>query len=91
MSSGRKVTFQDVLDMIESLPEEQQENIIAIIRRALIDHKREIVADRIKEAREDYTQGKVRRGTVNDLMKEKGVIRQQMRDMTKELQKQISK
>ena len=70
MSSRRKVTFQDVLDMIESLPEEQQENLIAIIRRRLIEHKREVLADRINEAREEYRLGKVRRGTVDDLMKE---------------------
>ena len=70
MSSRRKVTFQDVLDMIESLPEEQQENLIAIIRRRLIEHKREVLADRINEAREEYRLGKVRRGTVDNLMKE---------------------
>jgi len=70
MSSRRKVTFQDVLDMIESLPEEQQENLIAIIRRRLIEHKREVLAERINEAREEYRLGKVRRGTVDDLMNE---------------------
>lgn len=70
MSSRSKVTFQDVLDMIESLPEEQQENLIAIIRRRLIEHKREVLAERINEAREEYRLGKVRRGTVDDLMKE---------------------
>ena len=70
MSSRSKVTFQDVLDMIESLPEEQQENLIAIIRRRLIEHKREVLAERINEAREEYRLGKVRRGTVDDLMNE---------------------
>ncbi len=70
MSSRRKVTFQDVLDMIESLPKEQQENLIAIIRRRLIEHKREVLAERINRAREEYRLGKVRRGTVDDLMNE---------------------
>ena len=70
MSSRSKVTFQDVLDMIESLPEEQQENLISIIRRRLIEHKREVLAERINRAREEYRLGKVRRGTVDDLMKE---------------------
>ena len=70
MSSHRKVTFQDVLNMIVSLPEEQQENLIAIIRRRLVEHKREVLAERINEAREEYRLGKVRRGTVDDLMKE---------------------
>ena len=70
MSSCSKVTFQDVLDMIESLPEEQQENLIAIIRRRLIEHKREVLAEHINRAREEYRLGKVRRGTVDDLTKE---------------------
>ena len=70
MSSRRKVTFQDVLDMIESLPEEQQENLITIIRRRLIEHKKEVLAERINQAREEYRLGKVRRGSVDDLMKE---------------------
>jgi len=70
MSSRKKVTFQDVLDTIESLPEEQQENLIAIIRRRLIEHKREVLAERINEAREEYRLGKVRRGTVDDLMRD---------------------
>ena len=70
MSSRKKVTFQDVLDMIESLPEEQQENLIAIIRRRLIEHKREVLAERINEARKEYRLGKVRRGTVENLIKE---------------------
>ena len=70
MSSRKKVTFQDVLDTIESLPEEQQENLIAIIRRRLIEHKREVLAERINEARKEYRLGKVRRGTVENLIKE---------------------
>ncbi len=68
MSSRRKATFQDVLDMIGSLPEEQQEDPIAIIRRRPIEHKREVLAERINEAREEYRLGKVPRGTVDDLM-----------------------
>ena len=70
MSSHRKVTFQDVLNMIVSLPEEQQEDLIAIIRRRLIEHKREVLAERINEARKEYRLGKVRRGTVENLIKE---------------------
>ena len=70
MSSHRKVTFQDVLNMTVSLPEEQQEDLIAIIRRRLIEHKREVLAERINEARKEYRLGKVRRGTVENLIKE---------------------
>ncbi|KFD40545.1 hypothetical protein HX99_03045 [Peptococcaceae bacterium SCADC1_2_3] len=70
MSSRQTVTFQDALDIVESLPEDQQENLIDIIRRRLIEQRREILAEHIKEAREEYMRGEVRHGTVNDLMKE---------------------
>lgn len=64
------VTFQEALDVVESLPEEQQENLIDIIRRRLIEHRREELAEHIKEARAEYRRGEVRRGTVDDLMEE---------------------
>ena len=64
------VTFHEVLDMVESLPEYQQEDLIDIIRRRLIEQRREKLADTIREAREEYTRGDVKKGTVDDLMKE---------------------
>jgi hypothetical protein len=64
------VTFQDVLDIVESLPEYQQEDLVDIIRRRLIEQRRERLADSIREAREEYARGEVKKGTVDDLMKE---------------------
>jgi hypothetical protein len=63
-------TFQEVLDIIESLPEYQQEDIITIIRKRLIERRREILATNIKEAREEYTKGEIKKGSVDDLMKD---------------------
>jgi len=70
MSSRQAVTFQDALDIVESLPEDQQEDLIDIIRRRLIEHRRENLAEHIREARGEYMRGEVHRGTVDDLMKE---------------------
>jgi len=70
MSNRQEVTFQEALDIVESLPEDQQETLIAIIRGRLIEQRREALAKRIKEAREEYKQGEVTHGTVDDLMKE---------------------
>lgn len=70
MSSHKTITFQEALDIVESLPEYQQEDIINIIRHRLIEHKRELLAKNIKEAREEYARGDVKKGRVNDLMKE---------------------
>jgi len=64
------VTFQEVLDIVESLPEYQQEDLIDIIRRRLIEQRRGGLANSLREAREEYARGEVRKGTVDDLMKE---------------------
>ncbi len=63
-------TFQEALEVIESLPEEQQESLIGIIRRRIIERRRDILAKNIQEARQEYLRGDVNRGTVDDLLKE---------------------
>ena len=70
MSIHQTVKFQDALEIVESLPEEQQEALIDIIRRRLIEHRRDVLAEHIKEAREEYRQGEMRHDAVDDLMTE---------------------
>ena len=70
MSSRQTVTFQEALDIVESLPEYQQEDLINIVRRRHIERKRASLAKNVKEARAEYARGEVDRGTVEDLMKE---------------------
>jgi len=62
------ISFQQALDMVESLPEYQQEDLIDLIRRRLVEQKRETLALRVQEARAEYAQGKTKEGTVQDLM-----------------------
>jgi enhancing lycopene biosynthesis protein 2 len=64
------VTFQEALDIVESLPEHQQEDLINIIQRRRIELRREVLAESIKEARAEYARGEVTQGRVDDLMKE---------------------
>jgi len=63
-------TFQKALEIIESLPEEQRESLMDIVKRRLIDERRDRLAQSIKEAGEEYKRGKIRKGTVDDLMNE---------------------
>lgn len=70
MSVRQTVTFQEVLDIVGSLPEEDQEALIKIIRHRLIEYRREKLVQNINKAREEYARGEIRRGTVEDLMKE---------------------
>jgi len=70
MVSQHTITFQEVLNIVEALPEHQQENLIDIIRRRLIERRREVISENIKRAREEHKRAEVSRGTVDDLMKE---------------------
>ena len=70
MSNQQNLTFQEVLDIVESLPEDQQESLIDILRHRLIEHRRDALAKNIREARQEYARGEVKKGTVDDLMRE---------------------
>jgi len=63
-------TFQEVLDSVESLPDSLQEELIHIVRLRRIERSRELLAKNIQEARAEYARGDVRRGTVDELLKE---------------------
>lgn len=67
---GRNITFNDALEAIESLPEEQRESLIEIVRNRLIEERRDKLAQSIKKAKEEYARGEIRQGTVDDLMNE---------------------
>jgi len=58
------------LEIIETLPEEQRESLIDIVKRRLIEERRDRLAQSIKEARDEYKRGEIKRGTVDDLMHE---------------------
>lgn len=70
MPNRRTATFQEALDVVESLPEDQQDDLVDIIHRRRIERKRELLAKSIKKARAEYGKGKVTRGSLDDLMKE---------------------
>ena len=62
-------TFDEALDIIESFPEEQRESIVEIVKHRLTEERRERLAQTVKEARQEYARGEVRRGTVDDLIR----------------------
>ena len=70
MTKKFNVTFQEALEIVEMLPEYQREDLINIIRNRIIEQRRELLAKRINEAKEEYERGEVRKGTVDDLLKE---------------------
>lgn len=62
--------LQQVIETVEALPPDDQWLLIEVIQQRLIQRRRAGLAEEIAEAREAYEQGRVRRGTVADLMEE---------------------
>jgi hypothetical protein len=66
----KRSTFQRALEIIESFSEEDRESLIQIVKNRLIEERRDRLAQSIKEARQEYEHGKIRQGSVDDLMRE---------------------
>ena len=66
----KSITFNDALEIIESLPEDQRESLLEIVRHRLVEERRDKLAQSIKEAKEEYARGEIRKGTIDDLMRE---------------------
>ena len=60
--------FQAVIDNVETLPPEDQEALVDLIRKRLIEHRRAEIAANIALTRQEYRNGQVRRGTAEDLL-----------------------
>lgn len=55
---------------LKTNPEEQRESLTDVVKRRLIEERRDRLAQSIKEAREEYKRGEIKQGTVDDLMHE---------------------
>ena len=61
-------TFDEILDTIDRLPIEQQETLVDVLQKRLIDVRRQQIAQNASEARRLYKAGQLTSGTVDDLM-----------------------
>jgi len=63
-------TFDEALEMVDSMTIEEREQLLEILQKRLIDEKREQLVKNVREAKQEYRKGKIKTGTVNDLMQE---------------------
>ena len=63
-------TFDEVLDAIEHLPEQQQADLIDVVRRRLAERGRARVIADAREARAEHAAGQTRAISIEDLMRE---------------------
>jgi hypothetical protein len=62
--------FDQILEMIDNLSLDEQEDLINIARNRQIEQKRAEIAANITNARLEYQQNEVFRGTVDDVIAE---------------------
>jgi hypothetical protein len=67
---SQTIQFGQILEMIDNLPMNEQDDLINIIRHRQIEKRREEIARNIIQARQDYQQGDVFRGDVDDIIAE---------------------
>ncbi len=61
--------FNEALELVDSLPLEEQEQLIEIERKRIIERKREILSQNIKEAQTDIEKGNYITGNAKEIMK----------------------
>ena len=64
------MTFGDVLETVDRLPLEEQEELIEILRRRVIERRREELAKEIQEAQREFRAGRARPATPDEIMSE---------------------
>ena len=62
--------LQRVLDEVESLPPAQQDLLVDLVRKRASLRRRAGLARAASDARKAHRQGRVRRGSVSDLMRD---------------------
>jgi hypothetical protein len=67
---GTDAPFGDVLEAADRLTPDEQEELVAILRRRLAERGRKRVAAEVEESRREFSQGGCRATTATDLMNE---------------------
>lgn len=61
--------FHNVIDKVETLSDDQQELLVDIIKKRLIEKRREEIAENILKVKNEYKSGNYSTGDVDDLIK----------------------
>mgnify|MGYP000556736742 CR=1 FL=1 len=64
----QKPSFNEVLEMAEFLSASEQDFLIEILQKRLVEKRRKEIAASIAEARAEYKTGKTQKVTVDELM-----------------------
>ena len=62
--------FNQILEMIDHLSLDEQDDLMNIVRRRQIERRREEIAENIVQSYQEYQEGKVFRGTADEIIAE---------------------
>ena len=68
--AAAKSRFQELIESVEALPLDDQEILMDIINRHIIEQRREELVADMEESLQAYRKGEVRVGTVDDILKD---------------------
>ncbi|MFI5379875.1 MAG: hypothetical protein ACHRHE_11300 [Tepidisphaerales bacterium] len=68
--SAHAVRFADLVEMIDSLPLDERESLVDVVRRRIADDERRRVSASIRSARRQHRRGGCKPTTPDDLMRE---------------------
>jgi hypothetical protein len=63
-------SFQEIIEIVEALPLEDQAALVNLIQQRLIRQRREELLQRVETAEQEYAAGQFHRGSVTDLLAE---------------------
>jgi hypothetical protein len=64
------LAFGEVLEVVDQLSLEEQETLIEVVRRRIIERRREELAKEIQDAQKEFQAGRCRPVTPDELMAE---------------------
>ena len=62
--------FNEILEMIDCLSPDEQEDLVNIVRQRRVEQRRDEIATNITKAQQDYKQGNLFRGGVEEVITE---------------------
>lgn len=70
MIGATSLSFQDLVEAVESMPLDDQSMLIELINKRILEKRRADLIAEVKEARDAFKRGEVKRGTIEDLLKD---------------------
>jgi hypothetical protein len=63
-------SFAQTLDVIESLPVDEQEDVLEVLQRRLAEHRRAELVATVKQSRKEFAAGKCKAASVAAIMRQ---------------------